>query len=60
MKSRKPTVYLAPYITGNFSFEPVKAWLAKDRWGNTIARARTRRECEQEARRAGYVPVRDI
>lgn len=60
MKSRKPTAYLAPYITGHFCFEPVTEWLAKDRWENTIARGRTRRECEQEARRAGYVPVRDI
>lgn len=60
MKSRKPTAYLAPYITGHFCFKPVREWLAKNDWGNTIAWGKTRRECEQEARRAGYVPVRDI
>jgi len=58
-RQTKPTAYIAPYITGHFMLEPVREWLGKNYWGNTVAWGKTRRECEQECRRAGYIPVRD-
>lgn len=59
MRSYKPVAYIAPYITGHFCFEPIKEWLAKDYWGQTVASGRTRRECERECSTAGYKPVRE-
>lgn len=55
----RPTAYLKPYYNGWFMLERTTTWKAVDQWGNTVARGRTRRECEQETRRAGYTPVRD-
>lgn len=58
MRERRPAAYIKPYFNGRFMFERTVTWLAKDRWGNTVARGRTRRKVEQETRRAGYIPVR--
>lgn len=59
MKSRKPVAYIAPYITGYFCFEPIKEWLGKNDYGNTVAWGKTRRECEKMCRQEGYTPVRE-
>lgn len=58
-KRSRPVAYVAPYIVGHFCFEPIKKWLGKDYWGTTIASGRTRRECEQACRDAGYKPERE-
>lgn len=58
MRRRKPMAYLERKVTGWFMLEVLYTWVAEDTWGNTIARCRTRKECEAECRRAGYVPVR--
>ena len=59
MKKERPRAYIAPYITGYFGFEPVKEWLGKNDWGNTVAWGKTRRECEKMCRQEGYIPIRE-
>ena len=39
--------------------ERTKSWVARDDFGNYVASARTRKECEAECRRLGYCPERD-
>lgn len=58
MRERKPRAYLRKEICGLFMFEPLANWIARDRYGNYIARGRTRKECEKECRDYGYVPER--
>lgn len=55
----KPTAYLAKEKTGYFMLEYTYRWVARDYWGNQVASGRTKRECQQETRRAGYTPVDD-
>lgn len=55
----KPTAYLAKEKTGHFMLEYAYRWVARDRWGNLVASRRTKKECQQETRRAGYTPVDD-
>lgn len=59
MRRRKPRAYLKKYITGYFGFEYSYHWVAKDCWDNSIASCKTRKECEAECRRRGYVPISD-
>ena len=54
---RKEHAYLTKEQAGWFMLEYTYRWVARDCWGNTVASARTRKECEQETRRAGYVSV---
>ena len=58
-KQKKPVAYVAPYIVGYFCLEPIKKWLGRDSWNNTVGSGKTRRECEKMCRENGYVPVRD-
>jgi hypothetical protein len=55
----KPTAYLAKERTGYFMMEYTYRWVARDYWGNRVASGRTKRECQQETRKAGYTPVDD-
>ena len=57
-RNRKPRAYLKYYRTGYFGFEYTYDWIAKDLWGNEVARGKTRKECESDCRRNGYVPER--
>lgn len=56
---KKPTAYVKPYYNGCFLLERTISWIATDCFGNNVASASTRKECEAECRRAGYIPVRD-
>ena len=56
---RKPTAYLTKVRDGYFMLEYTYHWVARDYWGNQVASGRTKRECQQETRRAGYTPVDD-
>lgn len=58
-RTLKPTAYIAPYRNGYFMLEPLREWVGKDYWGNTVGRGRTRRECERSCRENGYTPVRE-
>lgn len=58
MKTRKPRAYLEKYRTGYFGLEYTYRWIATDRWNNQVASGKTRKECETECRRNGYVPER--
>lgn len=55
----RPTAYMKPYYNGYFFLERAVTWRATDDWGNHVASASTRKECEAECRRAGYTPIRD-
>ena len=57
-RQRKERAYLEFYRTGWFMGEYTYSWIARDYWGNYVASARTRKECEQECRYRGYVPER--
>ena len=52
---RKEHAYLKEH-TGWFMWEPMFRWVARDYWGHQVASGRTKKECQQETRRAGYVP----
>lgn len=54
----KPRAYLERVAVGWFMLDTVYMWIAEDTWGNRVASGRTRKECEANCRRAGYVPVR--
>ena len=56
MKQRKPRAYLAKYRTGYFGLEYTYCWIAHDYWHHEVARGKTKKECEAECRRKGYVP----
>ena len=58
-RTSKPTAYIAPYITGYFLLRPVREWLGKNDYGNTVGWGKTRRECERSCRENGYTPVRE-
>lgn len=58
MKTRKPRAYLNKYRTGYFGLEYTYRWITKDYWNNLVASGKTRKECEAECRRNGYVPER--
>lgn len=53
---RKPRAYLKQYYNGYFMLERCKEWRAEDSFGNYVASARTRKECEEKCRRLGYCP----
>lgn len=55
----RPTAYMKPYYNGYFFLGRAVTWRATDDWGNHVASASTRKECEAECRRAGYTPIRD-
>lgn len=56
MRNTKPKAYLEKVRCGWFMFEPLYMWVALDRWGHSVARGKTRKDCERECRSAGYVP----
>lgn len=56
---RKPTAYLTKIRDGYFMLEYTYRWVARDYWGHQVASGRTKKECQQETRRAGYTPVDD-
>ena len=56
---RKPTAYLTKVRDGYFMLEYTYRWVARDYWGHQVASGRTKKECQQETRRAGYTPVDD-
>lgn len=56
---RKPRAYLEQYYNGHFMLERTKSWVAKDAFGNYVASAGTRKECEEQCRRMGYCPESD-
>ena len=58
-RKEKERAYIAPYENGYFMFEKTIMWMGKNAWGNSVAWGRTRKECERDCRRNGYVPVRD-
>ena len=58
-RKEKPRAYIAPYQNGWFMLEPCIEWLGKNDYNNTVAWGKTRKECERDCRRNGYVPVRD-
>ena len=58
-KKRKPLAYLRKVQSGYWGFEHLSAWRAEDAWGNYVAQARTKKECEKKTREAGYVPTDD-
>ena len=60
MRTQKPRAYLALYRNGYFGPGYTFRWIAKDSWGNQVASGRTRKECEAECRRNGYVPEREV
>ena len=55
---KKPSAYLEKW-----SFEcgdhKWNEWIARNDFGNGIAFGRTRKECEADCRRVGYVPRRE-
>ena len=53
---RKEHAYLKKEHTGWFMWEPMFRWVARDYWGHQVASGRTKKECQQETRQAGYVP----
>ena len=55
-RQRKPRAYLKKVCNGWFGFEPTFMWVARDYWGNAVAYGYTRKVCERECRRFGYVP----
>ena len=55
-RQRKPRAYLKKVQNGWFMFQPVIEWVAYNAWGNSVAWGHTRKDCEQECRRLGYVP----
>ena len=55
----RPTAYMKPYYNGYFFLGRAVTWRATDDWGNHVASASTRKECEAECRRAGYTPISD-
>lgn len=55
---KKPRAYMEKKIVGHFCFEPIVEWIAYNYWGNSVAWGKTRKECEAECRRNGYVPER--
>ena len=52
----KPRAYLERVRNGYFMTSYCYMWVARDTWGNWVASGRTRKDCESETRRAGYVP----
>lgn len=50
------SAYLERYKTGYFMFEPIIEWIARDDFGNEVARAKTKKECQARTRDAGYTP----
>lgn len=54
----KPTAWIDRERTGYFMLEATAAWVGRDTFGNEIARARTRKDCEQDCRWKGYTPRR--
>ena len=55
--SKKTTAYLHKVCQGHICLKPVYGWVSYDLWGNAVARAGTKRECENKTRAAGYVPL---
>lgn len=53
----KQHAYLEKVRDGYFMLEYTYRWVARDYWGHQVASGRTKKECQQETRRAGYVPV---
>lgn len=39
--------------------ERTKSWVARDTFGNYVASARTRKQCEEQCRHMGYCPEMD-
>ena len=58
MRKRRPRAYLRMEIVGYWMFEVEHTWIARDYWGVEITRAKTRKECEANCRKYGYVPER--
>lgn len=56
MRQCKPRAHLQRECTGWFFLDPYFRWVARDRWNNWIASGNTRKECEEETRKKGYVP----
>ena len=55
---KKPSAYLEKW---SFEYGDHKwnEWIARNDFGNGIAVGRTRKECEADCRRVGYVPRRE-
>jgi len=58
MNKRKPRAYLTKKTIGHFMYKPVIRWVAYDEWSRFITTGKTKKECEAECRRYGYVPER--
>ena len=52
----KPSCYLEKCWAGWFCLEPIYEWIARDAWYYEVARGKTKKECEKNAREAGYTP----
>lgn len=58
-RQHKPKAYLEKVQNGWFMLEPHFTWVAREYWGSAVAYGSTRKECEQNCRDRGYVPVRE-
>lgn len=56
MRARKPNCYLEKRWTGYFMMEYTYCWYAFDDYNNVVATGKTRKDCENVARAAGYTP----
>ena len=55
---KKPRASLEKKTIGYSFGLPQTEWVACNEWGNSIAWGKTRKECEADCRRAGFVPER--
>lgn len=58
MREQKPRAYMEHKVTGWIMGLPEVKWIAYDKYGSAITWSDTRKDCENECRRYGYVPVR--
>ena len=54
----KERAYLEKVSNGWFMLERTTTWVARDYWGNAVAYGKTRKDCEENCRYKGYVPVK--
>lgn len=55
-RPRKPSCYLTKECVGWFLLDVIFEWIARDNWENVVARGKTKKECEKNAREYGYTP----
>lgn len=55
-RQRKESCYLEKKCVGYWGLGYVYKWIAYDTWNHEVARARTKKECEKNARMRGYTP----